>query len=110
MKSYKDEREAYIKNDEVVYVGNSFIYEVSIYSYFKNYYSLINSTSYESPVVIRNIVRSFFINKHTEMCCELYQATLEYLLENGYEPQTDTNQRRLKQPSRKTTRTRVKTF
>ena len=108
MKSYKNEREAYIKNDEVVYVGNSFIYEVSIYSYFKNYYSLINSTSYESPVVIRNIVRSFFINKYTEICCELYQAPLEYLIENNYESQTKIIERKIKQDARRTTRSRTK--
>lgn len=107
MKSYK-EQEAYIKDDEVVFVGNTFIYEVCVYNYFKNYFSLVNSALYESKVFIEKTVRSIFINKYTEICCELYQAPKEHLEEHGYKPQTKENQRRVKQATRKTTRTRTK--
>lgn len=108
MKSYKEKREVYIKDDEVVYEGNTFIYEVSVYSYFKNYFSLMNTALYESPVLIRNVTRSFFINKYTEICCELYQAPLEYLIENNYESQTEINKRELNKTSRRTARSRTK--
>lgn len=107
MKYYKDQ-EVCIKGDEVVFVGNSFIYEVSVFTYYENYFSLVNSTLYESPIFINNIIRSFFINKYTEICCDLYQAPLSYLIENGYEQKTTINKRELKQVTRKTTRTRVK--
>jgi tRNA A22 N-methylase len=107
MKSYKD-KEVYVKEDEVIFVGDTFIYEVSVFNYYKNYFSLVNSALYESPVFIEKTIRSFFVNKYTEICCELYQAPLEYLIENGYEPQTEINKRELKKTSRKTTRTRVK--
>lgn len=107
MKSYKD-KEVYIKEDEVVFVGDTFIYEVSVFNYYKNYFSLVNSALYESPIFIEKTIRSFFVNKYTEICCELYQAPLEYLIENGYEPQTEENQRRAKQVTRKTTCTRTK--
>ena len=108
MKSYKEEREVYIKDDEVVYEGNTFIYEVSVYSYFKNYFSLMNTTLYESPVFIKNVTRSFFVNKYTEICCELYQAPLEYLIKNNYESQTKIIERKIKQDARRTTGSRVK--
>ena len=107
MKSYKD-KEIYIKDREAVYVGDSFIYEVNVYNYYKNYFSLVNTTLYESSIPIRNIIRSFFINKYTEICCELYQAPLEYLKENEYESQTTIDQRKHEQATRKTTRSRIK--
>lgn len=108
MKSYKEKRDAYVKGDEVVFVGNTFIYEVCVYNYFKNYFSLVNSAFYESPVFIEKTVRSIFVNQYTEIYCELYQAPKEHLEEYGYEPQTEENQRRAKQVTRKTTRTRTK--
>lgn len=107
MKSYSDD-EIYIKDDEAVLIGKSFIYEVNVYSYYKNYFSLINTALYESLIPIKKITRSFFINKYTEICCELYQAPLEYLEENGYESQTKINQRKIKRTVNKTTRSRTR--
>lgn len=98
----------YIKDDEVVYAGNSFIYEVSVYNYFKNYFSLVKTTLYESKIPIKHTIRSFFINKYTEICCDLYQAPLEYLIDNNYESQANFNKRKTKHNASKTTSSRTK--
>ena len=57
-----EEKEVYIKDEDVVIVGNIFTYEVSVFVYYDNYVCLVNTTLYESPIFIEKTIRSFFIN------------------------------------------------
>lgn len=103
-----EEKEVYIKDEDVVIVGNIFTYEVSVFVYYDNYVCLVNTTLYESPIFIEKTIRSFFINPHTEIRCELYEAPLEFLLKENYESQTDFNQRKDREHARKAARSRTK--
>lgn len=80
----KSSSDIYYKGSESAVVGDKFIYESSVYTYFKNYVFLTNSAIYESDVPIK-IVESTFVSKHVEIRCELKQAPLDWLIENGFE-------------------------
>ena len=76
----------YIKNGQTVIVDteNLFVYETDVYLYHKGYFSLIKSKYYSSPVEIKNVVGSFWKNKHTQICSELFSAPEKWLIDNGY--------------------------
>lgn len=80
------ETEIYTKNGLTVIAdkSNLFVYEVSVYCRYKNYFSLVNKKYYSSPNEIPGTISSFYKNPHTEICCELFSAPLEWLLENDY--------------------------
>lgn len=75
----------YIKNGQTVLVDTVFVYETSVYVYYKNYFSLISKKYFSSPKEISKVVGSFWKNKHTQICSELYSAPEEWLIDNGYE-------------------------
>lgn len=72
------------RNSAFINTNRKFVYEVCVYCYYKNYYSIVNRAYYSSDVEITNYVRSFFRDPHTEIRCELYSAPLPWLLDNGY--------------------------
>ena len=75
----------YYKKDtkETALVRHIFIYEVCINLYYKNYFSQIKNEIYSSPKPI-NFVPNVFINKHTQITCELYAAPLDWLVDNNF--------------------------
>lgn len=74
----------YVKDDESILVGNSFIYDVSLYIYHKNYFSLAEKKYFQSDKEIKNIVKSHRINQVYEMCCELAYAPEYWLIKKGF--------------------------
>lgn len=87
MGSKVEETEVYIKNGLTVIADktNLFVYEVSVYCRYKNYFSLINKKYYSAPNEIPGTVSSFYKNPHTEICCELFSAPLQWLIDNQYQ-------------------------
>lgn len=73
----------YQKGSEIAYVGDTFIYESSVFLYYKNYAFLTNSSTYESKEPIP-ISETTFISKNVEIRNEIYQAPLNWLLDNGF--------------------------
>ena len=65
---------------------NRFIYEVMVYVMFEGIYMLVNSTLYASKTEILNIIDSYFINKHVELCCSMYAAPKNWLIDNEFVP------------------------
>lgn len=80
------ESELYIKNGEIILVdiGGSFVYETSVYLYYKNYFSLSNKKYFSSPKPIDGVVGSFFKTKNIEICSELYAAPKQWLIDNEF--------------------------
>jgi len=83
-KKITDNPIVYIKNKRTVFIEDTFIYEVTICAYFPNYFSVVNTTYFSCKHEIPFIVESFWKNPHTEICCELYAAPLNWLLDNGF--------------------------
>jgi len=81
-----EERNVYIKNNLAIFEdkSNLFVYEVSVYCRYKNYFSLVNKKYYSSPKEIPGTIGSFYKNPHTEICCEIFSAPLEWLIDNEY--------------------------
>lgn len=77
MKSYL------VKNNDSVFIGDEFVYEVSVNCYSKNYFCKVNSKTFLSSKPI-DFVESFFINPNIEISCELIEAPLQYLTNLGY--------------------------
>lgn len=80
------ELELYTKNGESVLVdiGGSFIYETSVYLYYKNYFSLSNKKYFSSSKPIDGVVGSFFKTKNIQICSELYAAPKQWLIDNEF--------------------------
>lgn len=78
--------EIYVKNKQAIAVDltNLFVYEVSVYARNKNYFSLIKKHYYSAPYEIPGTVSSFYKNPYTEICCDLYAAPLQWLLDNDF--------------------------
>lgn len=77
----------YYKKDNQVATVNAdgrFIYEVLVYAMGKNYFSLCNSARYASDKEVENIVESLFITPNIQICAELCEAPLKWLIDNGY--------------------------
>lgn len=86
MKKEKIEIDVY-KKDKLIVIGTkskTFVYEVTVNIYYPNYYSIGNTKHFSSKTYIPNYVESFFKNPHTEICCELYSAPLDWLLDNDF--------------------------
>lgn len=85
-KKVTEERATYIKNGIVVLEDKAglFVYEVSVYCRYKNYFSLINKKYYSAHIEIPGTIGSFYKNPHTEICCELFSAPLQWLIDNQY--------------------------
>ena len=73
----------YVKDEERIYVGDTFKYEVLIYCHFENISSIVNSTIYESKIPL-DYIPSFFINRNIEITCWFIEAPLDYLINNNY--------------------------
>ena len=78
--------EIYVRNKETAFVniGNKFVYEVTVFCHYKNYFSIIDRKYFSSNVEISNIVPHFFRDPHTEICAEIYSAPIYWLLENDF--------------------------
>ena len=76
----------YIKNGQSVIADSSnlFVYETTVLVRFKNYYSMVNKKYYSSPKEIESVVGSFWKNKYTQICSELFSAPEQWLIDNGY--------------------------
>ncbi len=76
----------YTKDKEFVLVNkeNLFVYESSIYLYYKNYFSLCNQKYFSSVKFIEGIVNTFRKTKHIQMCSELFSAPEQWLIDNNY--------------------------
>ena len=76
----------YTKNGEFVLINkeNLFVYECSVYLYYKNYFSLCNQKYFSSSKFIEGIVPSFKRTKHIQMCSELFSAPEQWLIDNEY--------------------------
>lgn len=76
----------YIKNGQSVMVDSSnlFVYETSVYLYYKRYFSLINKKYFSSIKEIDGVVGSFWKSKHIQICSELFSAPEKWLIDNGY--------------------------
>lgn len=105
-----------MKNGLVVNTDPEFVYEVSVYAYHNRYFSLCNKEYFQSKVELP-IISSVWINKHTQMCAELYAAPEIYLIDEGFElvtkeninvKKTQKNQRKAERDAGKTTSTRIK--
>lgn len=82
----KMSEEYYKKGNEVSIINKDgrFIYEVFVYAMTSNYFSLCNSAKYASNTEISNIVESYFITPHIQICAELCEAPEKWLLESGF--------------------------
>lgn len=76
----------YIKGDQSILVNddNKFVYESSVYMYYKNRVSLVKKKYYSSNKEIEGIIESFFKTPHIQLCSELYSAPKKWLEENGF--------------------------
>lgn len=87
MKSKKSQQYSenitWIKNNEVVFQSKNYIYESCVYLYESKRFSLINKSYYESPKEL-NVVSSFWKTRNIEICCTLYSAPKEWLINNNY--------------------------
>lgn len=63
-----------------------FIYEVSVNVIFDGIFILVNSTLYASKIEILDIIELYHINKHVELCCSLYAAPKNWLIDNNFVP------------------------
>lgn len=68
----------------VVFQSPNFVYSTTINLYSKRYFFQINQVYYSSKIEIKNIVPSFWKNKHFEICTELYAAPKSWLIENDF--------------------------
>lgn len=86
MKKEIVEYKTYIKNGQTVLVDllDYFVYETSMYLYYKNYFSLINKKYFSSNKEIQGVVSSFWKNSHIQICSELFSAPETWLIDNGY--------------------------
>ena len=81
-----EDYDVYKKDKQIILPSKTkeFVYVVTVEIHYPNYYSVANTRYYSSLKEIPNIVPSFFKNLHTEICCELYSAPLEWLLDNDF--------------------------
>lgn len=76
--------ELYIKDSEIIEVGDSFIYETFVYLRTKRRYMVVNSARYESFKPINNIVKNFRKTSNITITTELLYAPKNWLIEEGY--------------------------
>ena len=76
--------EVYVKGNSSLLISDRFVYEVTVHCYFENYYCIVNTVMFESDVLIEKMVESYFLNKHTQISCELFSAPEEYIKEEEY--------------------------
>jgi hypothetical protein len=76
----------YIKDKQTIQVDteNRFVYETSVYLFYKNYFSLCNQKYFSSKVEIKGVIGSFFKTRHIQLCTELIAAPEQWLLDNGF--------------------------
>ena len=74
----------YVKEDNSLLVSDRFTYEVTVNCYYENYYCIVNTTMFESDVLVEKMVESYFLNKHVQISCELFSAPINYIKEEGY--------------------------
>jgi len=67
-------------------IEGRFIYEVSVHVIFNGVFILVNSTLYASKTEILNTIETYPINKHIELCCSIYAAPKNWLIDNNFVP------------------------
>jgi hypothetical protein len=119
-------KEVYIKDNKIVLVDSEcrFIYEVLVYVWYDNIFSLANSKIFTSVIEIPNIIESYFIDKHIEFFTFLYAAPKKWLVDNDFieyiypekkkrikkeeNEKVMSNKLRIRKSTRKTSSTRIK--
>lgn len=78
--------EFYINNDKAIRLDSCdrFIYEVTVFVWYENIYSMINHKYFSSEVEIEGIIENHFITPKIEICCEIYSAPKRWLIENDF--------------------------
>jgi hypothetical protein len=105
MPRVKFQENSYIKNGMTVLVDteNLFVYEVSVFVYYKNYFSLINKKYFSAPNEINGVVGSFFKTPNIQICSELFSAPEQWLIDNEFlkyiKPQKNGKQKTLSNKS-----------
>lgn len=76
----------YIKDDLTILVEPSglFVYETSVYLYYKDYFALCNQKYFSSSREINGVVESFWKTPHIQICSELFAAPEQWLIDNGF--------------------------
>ena len=74
---------SWIRNNEVIFESNVFIYESNVYLYQQNRFSLINKSYYKYSSELP-IVSSFWKSSNIEICCNLYAAPKNWLINNNF--------------------------
>ena len=74
----------YMKDREIVSVGNSFMYETFVYLKTKLSCMVVNSAVFISETEINNVVEYFRKSLHIEINSQLIEAPEQWLLDNGY--------------------------
>lgn len=75
---------SYLDNHVLVDNDNLFVYEVSVFVKFKNYFSMVKNTYYSSSKEIKNIVYCYNKTPNVQIITELFSAPKDWLLENNY--------------------------
>lgn len=76
----------YIKDKQAVKVDscNRFIYEVMVFVYYENIFSMAQHKYFSSETYIENIIESYYKSPNIEICCELYSAPKDWLIDNDF--------------------------
>ena len=74
----------YMKDNKIVSVGNSFMYETFVYLKTKLSCMVVNSAVFTSEKEIKNVVEYFKKTPHIEICSQLIEAPEQWLLDNEY--------------------------
>ena len=74
----------YMKDNKIVSVGNSFMYETFVYLKTKLSCMVVNSAIFISEKEINNVVEYFRKSPHIEICSQLIEAPEQWLLDNEY--------------------------
>jgi hypothetical protein len=94
----------YIKDNKTVKLDscNRFIYEVTVNACYNDIFSMIDHRYFSSNEEILNVIDSFYITPNMEICCELYSAPLNWLVENDYTLYIETEKKKRKSGRQKT--------
>lgn len=78
--------EFYIKENKAVRVDscNRFIYEVMVFVWYENIYSMVNHKYFSSEVEIKGVIESYFVTPNIEIYCKMYSAPLQWLIDNDF--------------------------
>ena len=95
-------KDIYVLGDESAHIcfGNVFIYEVSVWANYPQYFCKVNSQLYTSPKEIKNYCKTFYKSPNVQISCTLMAAPERWLSNNGFKlwvkPEKKTKPRKVK--------------